>query len=83
VRLEQVLVNLVGNAIKFTDRGEVRVTTELLREMHERVVLRFSVKDTGIGIARGAEAVRAVHQDGSTTRLFGGAGPASPFQAGG
>src|SRR6185295_645110 len=51
LRLRQVLVNLVGNAIKFTEKGEVVVRVELMRQIEGDVCLHLSVKDTGIGIA--------------------------------
>ena len=77
LRLEQVLINLAGNAIKFTERGMIRVAiTELAREP-QRVTLRFSVRDTGIGIAPDQQAniFAAFSQaDISTTRRFGGTG---------
>ena len=76
-RLRQVLVNLVGNAIKFTDRGEVVVTATLAEIVAERIVLRFSVADTGIGIPD--DKRRTIFEpfeqaDGSTTRRYGGTG---------
>jgi two-component system sensor histidine kinase/response regulator len=76
-RLRQVLINLVGNAIKFTERGEVTLRTELLAQADDGFHLRFSVIDTGIGIAR--NKLRAIFEpfaqaDGSTTRRFGGTG---------
>ena len=76
-RLRQVIVNLVGNAIKFTDRGEVFVSVERLPSGDDEAVLGFSVTDTGIGIA--PEKRRAIfaafeQADGSTTRRFGGTG---------
>ncbi|MDY3556265.1 response regulator [Gemmata sp. JC717] len=76
-RLRQILTNLVGNAIKFTDRGEVLVRCERVPESGEAVVLRFSVTDTGIGIPR--DKLKAVFEpftqaDGSTTRKYGGTG---------
>jgi signal transduction histidine kinase len=51
-RLRQVLGHLIGNAIKFTERGEVGLAVGLVKEMPETVTLRFSISDTGIGIAR-------------------------------
>ena len=76
-RLRQILTNLVGNAIKFTERGEVAVTVDLESEESETTVLRFSVRDTGIGIPeRSLESVfdSFTQADGSTTRRFGGTG---------
>ena len=76
-RLRQVLVNLVGNAIKFTDHGEVVINVALEEAGLSGVVLRFSIADTGIGIP--AHKVLAIFEpfeqvDGSTTRRFGGTG---------
>ncbi len=76
-RLRQIVLNLVGNAIKFTDRGEVDVTVRLESEMCDAVSLHFSVRDTGIGIAPAKQAriFEAFTQaDGSTTREYGGTG---------
>ncbi len=76
-RLQQVLLNLVGNALKFTERGEVVVRVRRESEEGENVWLRFTVTDTGIGIGR--EARSRLFQpfsqaDGSVTRKFGGTG---------
>jgi len=76
-RVRQIVVNLVGNAVKFTDRGEValRVTTETREGTH--VVLHFTIRDTGIGIApeKQAKIFESFTQaDASTTRQFGGSG---------
>jgi signal transduction histidine kinase/CheY-like chemotaxis protein/HPt (histidine-containing phosphotransfer) domain-containing protein len=77
-RLRQILVNLIGNAIKFTERGEVAVDVSATAPPdHGRVPLHFSVRDTGIGIPAGKHATifRAFEQaDSSTTRRFGGTG---------
>ncbi len=77
VRLRQVLVNLVENAIKFTEKGEVLIRTELVEENSQQAVLRFSVTDTGIGIPYDRQKAifeRFVQADGSTTRRYGGTG---------
>ena len=76
-RLRQVLINLVGNAIKFTERGEVLLKVELDGPATDTAALRFSVIDTGIGIApehqqKVFEAFRQA--DTSTTRRYGGTG---------
>ena len=76
-RLRQCLLNLVGNAIKFTDRGEVEVQVAVEARADTRVCLRFSVRDTGIGIpAEKCDKIFAPFEqvDASTTRRFGGTG---------
>jgi signal transduction histidine kinase/CheY-like chemotaxis protein len=77
LRLEQVLLNLSINAIKFTPKGKVEVTCELLSSSSDNVVLRFSVSDTGIGIEPGLQDrvfAAFTQADSSTTRRFGGTG---------
>ena len=77
VRLRQVLVNLIGNALKFTPKGKVSVTGELVRDTGDGVVIQFSVSDTGIGIPldRQQRIFEPFEQaDGSTTRQYGGTG---------
>ncbi|MEN4099714.1 MAG: response regulator, partial [Anaerolineaceae bacterium] len=76
-RIRQVLVNLVENAIKFTEHGEVLIRTERLEETDNTVSLKFSVTDTGIGIPNDRQKAifeRFVQADGSTTRKYGGTG---------
>jgi PAS domain S-box-containing protein len=76
-RLRQVLINLVGNAIKFTERGEVVLKVSLRSETNSGYEIEFAVIDTGIGIpAERQQAVFApfAQADGSTTRRFGGTG---------
>ncbi len=77
LRLRQVLINLVGNAIKFTQRGEVALTIENVGGEERERLLRFSVRDTGIGIA--PEKLDSIFQtftqaDSSITRKYGGSG---------
>jgi len=77
LRLKQVLVNLLGNAVKFTAKGSVRLKTELSSLVDRDVVVRFSVTDTGIGIpkeAAGRLFTPFSQADGSTTRKYGGSG---------
>jgi two-component system sensor histidine kinase/response regulator len=77
LRLGQVLINLANNAVKFTDSGEIVVSTELLKRNEDQVTLKFSVSDTGIGLTK--EQADKLFQsftqaDTSTTRKYGGTG---------
>jgi CheY-like chemotaxis protein/anti-sigma regulatory factor (Ser/Thr protein kinase) len=76
-RLQQVLLNLIGNAVKFTAKGKVSVSVCLDREDEQSATLRFSVRDTGIGIPadrRSRLFLPFTQVDGSVSRQFGGTG---------
>jgi signal transduction histidine kinase/ActR/RegA family two-component response regulator len=76
-RLRQVLVNLLGNALKFTERGRVSVGAELVSQTRDELRLRFTVRDTGIGIPAGDRDrlfETFTQADESNTRRFGGMG---------
>lgn len=77
IRLRQVLTNLMGNAVKFTEEGEVVARVEVVEETDESLRLRFSVRDTGPGIPRAQQSVifdPFRQADGSMTRQHGGTG---------
>lgn len=76
-RLNQIMINLIGNAIKFTDNGSVTVSGELVGTTETHATIKFSVSDTGIGIAKDKlERIfdRFTQADSDTTRNFGGTG---------
>lgn len=76
-RLRQILINLAGNSLKFTDKGEIIVKAETLKRENDRVLLHFTVKDTGIGIPKEKQEkiFKSFSQvDSSTTRKYGGTG---------
>ncbi len=77
LRLGQIMINLANNAVKFTESGEIVVTTELLEQNEAGLTIQFSVKDTGIGMTE--KQISTLFQsfsqaDTSTTRKFGGTG---------
>lgn len=77
LRLGQILTNLVNNAVKFTERGEIRMSAELLERTGEKCQLKFSVRDTGLGMTKeqAAKLFQPFTQaDMSTTRKHGGTG---------
>jgi PAS domain S-box-containing protein len=76
-RIHQILLNLVGNAIKFSTKGEVILTVAKLSELNQSARLRFAVRDTGLGISARQQArlfQPFVQVDGSSCRKFGGTG---------
>ena len=76
-KLKQVIFNLVGNAIKFTNKGKVAFSCEVLKENFENANLKFTIEDTGIGIPKdkiGAIFSPFTQSDTSTTKKFGGTG---------
>jgi len=76
-RLRQILVNLVGNAVKFTLQGEIFVKVDLIAQLNQQIDLHFSVTDTGIGIATEKQSLvfeAFAQADGSTSRHYGGTG---------
>jgi len=77
LRLGQILINLANNAVKFTDKGEIVISAEMVEEKEENVKLKFAVRDTGIGLTK--EQIGKLFQsfsqaDTSTTRKYGGTG---------
>lgn len=77
VRLTQILVNLVSNAVKFTDEGEISIHIKLISSTQDKVKIRICIKDTGIGIApekRASVFERFQQAELETTRRFGGTG---------
>ncbi|NCC25756.1 MAG: PAS domain S-box protein, partial [Deltaproteobacteria bacterium] len=76
-RLRQILFNLAGNAVKFTERGEVSIGAELLEQCGPEALIRFAVRDTGIGIPADKQETlfkKFTQADASVTRKYGGTG---------
>ena len=83
-RLRQVLINLLGNAIKFTEHGQVALRVEPERLNGEELELKFSIRDTGIGIPHEKQGMifePFIQADASTTRKYGGTGLGLPISA--
>ncbi|GAA6136157.1 hypothetical protein NBRC116188_29470 [Oceaniserpentilla sp. 4NH20-0058] len=76
-RIRQILINLVGNAIKFTASGEIGIAYELLSQENDHLVFKFEISDSGIGLSEEQQRTlfdRFSQADGSTTRRYGGTG---------
>jgi len=76
-RIRQVIINLVGNAIKFTQQGEIVIRAEATAQTEKEATVHFSVQDTGVGIPYDRQVAvfeRFTQADGSTTRKYGGTG---------
>jgi len=76
-RVRQLITNLINNAIKFTEQGEIKISLNILSKVNDDIELKISVKDTGIGISneKQGEIFESFSQaDGSTTRKYGGTG---------
>ncbi|MCF8331625.1 MAG: response regulator [Bacteroidales bacterium] len=77
VRIKQVIINLVNNAIKFTEKGYISITADLVKERKDYYAIRFKVEDTGIGISKDyldSLFESFTQEDNSTTRMYGGTG---------
>jgi PAS domain S-box-containing protein len=77
VRLHQIILNLISNAVKFTTNGNISVSVQLLREDNEKVTIEFAITDTGIGIAK--DKIKHIFENfqqatSGTSRLYGGTG---------
>ncbi|HYX33615.1 MAG TPA: response regulator [Oligoflexus sp.] len=74
-RLRQILINIVGNAVKFTEKGGIRLSVDMIQRPEQSALLAFKIVDSGIGISESKDLFKPFHQeDASTTRRFGGTG---------
>lgn len=74
-RLRQILVNIVGNAVKFTEKGGIHLAVDMIQRPDQSALLAFKIVDSGIGISESKDLFKPFHQeDASTTRRFGGTG---------
>lgn len=76
-RIRQIMLNFMSNAIKFTDAGSIVIAAELVQKLTKESVIRFSIKDSGIGISKDRQDAifkKFTQADGSTTRKYGGTG---------
>ena len=79
IRLHQIILNLVSNAVKFTHKGTITVSVALIKETKDKATLKFSIADTGIGIGIKEKKINEIFENftqatSSTSRLFGGTG---------
>lgn len=77
VRLKQIIINLLGNATKFTEKGEIELKIEIIKSVGDKVTYRFSVRDTGVGIKQDKQEKifdAFSQEDSSTTKKYGGTG---------
>ncbi len=77
LRIKQILVNLIGNAVKFTDKGGINIIVTKKSSPQAKIKLRFDIKDTGIGIQKEKQSIifdKFAQADASTTKKFGGTG---------
>jgi signal transduction histidine kinase len=82
VRIRQVLIGLTNNAIKFSERGTIQIQAQLVKNFDEMAVVKFVVKDSGIGIPVSEQErifMPFVQVDGSSTRRYGGVGLGLPI----
>lgn len=77
LRLSQILINLVGNAVKFTTNGEIIISVKVVQKIEDSIDLKFEIKDSGIGLSQeqiDKLFIPFLQADGSTTRTYGGTG---------